>query len=102
LLLVMAVMRLWRRRRVARDAQLVLVGLQQRDRREHRRVVLIVHARWLDLARLVRWFSDRAGSYYPTVMDWLRRALRRCGAGGTARRLSCENALIGVVRARRW
>jgi hypothetical protein len=61
-----------RRRRVARDAQLVLVGLQQRDRREHRRVVLIVHALWLDLARLVRWFSHRAGSYYPTAKKYLK------------------------------
>jgi hypothetical protein len=72
LLLLLLLLRRRRRRRVARDAQLTLVGLQQRDRREHRRVVLIVHALWLDLARLVRWFSDRARSYYPTVMDWLR------------------------------
>jgi hypothetical protein len=93
LLLVVSVMRLWRRRRVARDAQLVLVGLQQRDRREHRRVVLIVHALWLDLACLVGARDD---------WDRLRRALRRCGTGGTARRLSHKNALIGVVHARRW
>jgi hypothetical protein len=72
LLLVLAVMRLWRRRRVAHDSQLVLVGLQQRDRREHRRVVLIVHALRLDLARLVRWFSDRARSYYSTATYRLR------------------------------
>jgi predicted nucleotidyltransferase len=93
LLLVLPVMRLWRQRRVARDAQLMLVGLQQRDRREHRRVILIVHALWLDLACLIGARDD---------WDRLRRTLRRCGAGGTARRLSCENALIGVVRARRW